>query len=81
MNAPVPPNHAPDFVQVPLGQVFRSLEKQYGVSIVFDNCGCSPVVFTGKFSDKESIASILNTIAALNGLTVTPAGSGFEINK
>ncbi len=70
-----------DFKQSHLPQLFATLEKTYNITITFNQEDMARMMFTGRFSDKEDVESILNSIALLNGLTVVKTAAGYEIKK
>jgi len=70
-----------NFHQASLPEVFTSLQKQFKITITYKAVELNNMKFTGKFNSNEEVATILNNIALLNGLTVTKTNAGFEIKK
>ncbi len=69
------------FNNTSLNEVFKTLEKEYKVSISFNKEDCSKITFTGNYKITDSIDDILQTISLLNGLTMERSSSGFIIKK
>ncbi len=70
-----------NFHQASLPEVFSSLQKQFKITITYNASELANMKFTGRFTSNEKVASVLNNIALLNGLTVAKTNSGFEIKK
>jgi transmembrane sensor len=69
------------FNNTPLNEVFKTLEKDYKISISFNKEDCSKTTFTGNYKITDSLDDILQTISLLNGLKMERNGSGFTIKK
>lgn len=69
------------FNNTPLSEVFKTLEKEYKISISFNKEDCSKITFTGNYKITDSLEDILQTISLLNNLKIERTGSGFSIKK
>ena len=70
------------FANEPLTEIFASLQKEYEVTISFDENIIQNMNFTGTLNkDKESLESFLNTLCTLNDLTLTKQNNGFSISQ
>jgi transmembrane sensor len=69
------------FSNTPLNEVFKTLEKEYKVSINFNIEDCSKITFTGNYKITDSIDDILQTISLLNDLKIERNDSGFIIKN
>ncbi len=69
------------FNNTPLSEVFKTLEKDYKISISFNKEDCSKITFTGNYKITDSIDDILQTISLLNDLKMERSGSEFIIKK
>lgn len=70
-----------NFNQTSLPDVCKNLEKQFKITITYNAAELANIKFTGKLNSNEDVATILNNIALLNGLTVAKTNTGFEIKK
>jgi transmembrane sensor len=69
------------FSNTPLSEVFKTLERDYKVSINFNSEDCSNITFTGNYKITDSIDDILQTICLLNDLKMERNSLGFTIKK
>jgi transmembrane sensor len=69
------------FNNTPLNEVFKTLEKDYKISISFNKEDCGKITFTGNYKITDSIGDILQTISLLNDLKMERNSSGFFIKK
>ena len=67
------------FVNMPLPVIMQKLASSYHVRIECAGTQLSKRRFTGHFSEKESLDSILETIAQLNDLSVTRITGGYQV--
>lgn len=84
-DAPANRGHRPattlDFNQVPLTDVFVSLEKQYKIKITSDPGELSEMSFTGNIQLTQTIDAILEEIARINKLDKVKTPEGYLIRK
>ncbi|MET0636607.1 MAG: FecR domain-containing protein [Chitinophagaceae bacterium] len=71
----------PSFRQTSLDEVFSILQKHYAVTIRFEPQEVNGMWFTGDFTTKESLTSILATICRMNKLEVRFENNEFLITK
>lgn len=64
-----------------LSSVFTQLEAQYHVKIEYDNTDISNAYFIGRFDKKDSIETILNSIALLKKLQIQHKGDTYIITR
>jgi ferric-dicitrate binding protein FerR (iron transport regulator) len=69
------------FNNQPLAQVFDDLEGLYNVTIIYDKKDIQNLYFIGKYSNADSLETILKRIATLNNLTVTKKDNAYIIGK
>jgi ferric-dicitrate binding protein FerR (iron transport regulator) len=67
------------FENTALPVVLEKLIKQYRVPIAYQAEELSGMYFSGKIQPADSLAVLLQAIAQMNGLTVTPAENGFVV--
>jgi ferric-dicitrate binding protein FerR (iron transport regulator) len=69
------------FRKTPLTDVFSRLNAKYGVVIVSNPADMKGLVFTGQFSESDSLPSILAVINSLNSLSLRQQEDTIFINK
>jgi len=67
------------FKDMPFEEVITKLEKEYKGEIRYDSAAVKKINVTAEFNHTETLFNILNTIAALNGLTVSQQGDTYTI--
>ena len=74
-------NISPDLVfkDMPFEEVITRLEKEYKGEIRYDSAAVKKINVTAEFRHAETLFNILNTIATLNGLTVSQQGDTYTI--
>jgi len=68
------------FTSTPLAAVFAQLEAYYHIKIEYNPQVVSAMTFYGSYTEKDSVETILNTIATANGLTLNKLSNTFIIS-
>lgn len=67
------------FKDRPFEEVIASLEKEYKADIRYRSAAVKKINITAEFKRTETLSDILNTIATLNGLSVSQQGNTYTI--
>lgn len=69
------------FVNSPLTEVIKKIEKRFKTQIVYDSLDIAESNFTGTFSQSDSVGIVLKIIAQMNSLEVLETNGGHELRK
>ena len=69
------------FDQQPLAEVLEAMAKGYEVPIRYDKEALSDMVFSGSIRKTDSLAKVLQRMAALHNLTIRTTGKGYNVNS
>lgn len=69
------------FDQQPLTEVLETIAKGYDVPIRYNKEALSDMVFSGCIRKTDSLAKVLQRMAALHNLTIKPTAKGFNVNS
>lgn len=72
---------AATFDQQPLPEVLDAIAKGYDVPIRYNKEALSDMVFSGSIRKTDSLAKVLQRMAALHNLTIKTTGKGYNINS
>lgn len=69
------------FNNTPLPVVIRTLSSLYQTKIDYDSSDIAAISFTGTIDKSDNLGSVLQAIARMNGLSVTPTQAGFSVTR
>jgi transmembrane sensor len=75
----IAPDNTMNFISAPLPEVLAKIEKRFHSQISFDSVALSKMNFTGKISERDSIAVVLKVITQMNGLELITENEKFTI--
>jgi ferric-dicitrate binding protein FerR (iron transport regulator) len=70
-----------NFSKTPMSEVLESLQKVYNQTILFNREEISESHFTGSFSFKDSLSTILKMISVMNELKIIKEGESIKVVK
>lgn len=78
---PAPKPASVRFEQEALNKVFDKLATHYTILITYDMQAVRDLDFTGTLQLPDEVLPVLQKIAVLNGLTITPVNKGYHLTK
>lgn len=69
------------FDQQPLAEVLDAIARGYKVSLQYNKEAFNDMVFSGSIRKTDSLAKVLQRMAALHNLTIKATGKGYNINS
>jgi transmembrane sensor len=70
-----------EFVQTPIAEVFKTLEKRYKVDFEYDELVIDDQFVTGKFMAEEQLESVLKILEVVNGFSFERKGNIIIVKK